>query len=212
MVARFGIDISKWQGNFDIKKAIEKSGVQFAILKIGGADKGLYMDKCFNANYCKCEENDLPKGCYFYGKAKNLDEARKEVDYWLELMKGLKFEYPVFYDVEGTMLNNDVRTLTDIIAYVCQRLEYAGYWCGIYASQSTFTNRVNDSELARYTHWIARWSKQKPKLKYSETQMWQFGGELNYIRTNKVNGITVDQNYCYIDYPTYMKKKKLNGY
>ena len=42
--------------------------------------------------------------------------------------------------------------------------------------------------------------------------MWQFGGETNYIRTNKVAGITIDQDYAYKDYPELMKELGKNGY
>ena len=42
--------------------------------------------------------------------------------------------------------------------------------------------------------------------------MWQFGGETNKIRSNKIAGITCDQNYAYKDYPSIMMQKGLNGY
>ena len=45
----FGIDTSRWQGNFDFKSAKNNEGVDFAIIKAGGADDGLYEDrKCRN--------------------------------------------------------------------------------------------------------------------------------------------------------------------
>ena len=42
--------------------------------------------------------------------------------------------------------------------------------------------------------------------------MWQFGGETNKLRSNKINGQVVDQDYCFVDYPTLIKKNGLNGY
>lgn len=42
--------------------------------------------------------------------------------------------------------------------------------------------------------------------------MWQFGGETNLIRSNKINGQTCDQDYCYVDYPAKIKAVGLNGY
>ena len=42
--------------------------------------------------------------------------------------------------------------------------------------------------------------------------MWQFGGETNKIRTNKVAGVTCDQDYCYKDYPSIMRDYGLNGF
>lgn len=210
---KYGIDISRWQGDFNIDKAKKDEKVQFAIIKIGGADANLYKDRCFDTNYAKCEKANLPKGCYFFGHAMTVSAAKKEVEYWLSLMKGKKFEYPVFYDVEADMLKVDKRTLTNIIKTVMQTLEANGYWAGIYSSSSAYNTKVYDNELAPYTHWVAAWTKSKPVLKSgNETQIWQFGGEVNLIKSNKVNGITVDQNYSYVDYPKIIKAKGLNNY
>ena len=43
----FGIDTSRWQGDFDFKSAKDNEGVDFAIIKAGGADDGLYEDREF---------------------------------------------------------------------------------------------------------------------------------------------------------------------
>ena len=42
--------------------------------------------------------------------------------------------------------------------------------------------------------------------------MWQFGGETNAIRTNKVAGVVCDQNYMLVDYPSKIKAAGLNGF
>lgn len=210
---KLGIDISKWQGDFDIREAMEKHGVEFLILKIAGGDKGLYKDKRFDENYRKACEAFIPTGCYFFGHAMNMDEAEAEVNYWLNLMKGRQFEYPIFYDVEGDMLTLNKRDLTDIIKHVCQRLEDAGYWAGIYASRSAFDNHMFDGELKNFTHWVASWGTKKPVLKSgAQTQLWQFGGETNKLRPNQINGQTVDQDFSFVDFPDIIISKGLNNY
>ena len=109
--------------------------------------------------------------------------------------------------------DNDRATLTGIVKAFCSTMEAAGYWVGIYSSESFFNSKMNDGELTRYSHWIARWGKSKPVLSSgAETQMWQFGGETNLIRSNKINGQTCDQNYCYVDYSAKIKAAGLNGY
>ena len=122
--------------------------------------------------------------------------------------------YPVFYDVEGSMITkNDRNTLTQIVKAFCSAVEAAGYWVGIYSSESFFNSEMNDGELTRYSHWVARWGKSKPAPNSgAETQVWQFGGETNLIRSNKINGQTCDQDYCYVDYPAKIKVAGLNGY
>jgi len=42
--------------------------------------------------------------------------------------------------------------------------------------------------------------------------IWQFGGETNLIRTNKIAGLVCDQNYSFKDYANLIKKKGFNGY
>ena len=213
-IKRFGIDVSHWQGDFDFARAKSKEGVEFAILKAGGGDAGLYKDSKFEANYKKCEECGLPKGAYFYGNAKSVAEAKKEAEYFISILSGKKYEYPVFYDVEGKMISDNNRaTLTEIVKAFCSTMEAAGYWVGIYSSESFFNSEMDDGELIRYSHWVARWGKSKPApTSGAETQMWQFGGETNLIRSNKINGQTCDQDYCYVDYPAKTKAAGLNGY
>ena len=213
-IKRFGIDVSHWQGDFDFARAKSKEGVEFAILKAGGGDAGLYKDSKIEANYKKCEECGLPKGAYFYGNAKSVAEAKKEAEYFISILSGKKYEYPVFYDVEGKMISDNNRaTLTEIVKAFCSTMEAAGYWVGIYSSESFFNSEMDDGELIRYSHWVARWGKSKPApTSGAETQMWQFGGETNLIRSNKINGQTCDQDYCYVDYPAKIKAAGLNGY
>lgn len=210
---KFGIDLSKWQGDFDIAKAKRDSGIEFTIIKCGGGDDGLYRDSQFENTYRKCETSGVDKGTYFYGCALTMEQAEKEANYILGLINGKKFEYPIFYDVEGDMLKLDKRLLTDIVKRVCSIIEGQGYWVGIYASLSTFEDEVYDNELAKYSHWVARWGTVKPTLsKGGETQMWQFGGETNKLRSVYINGVIVDQNYCYVDFPSKIKSACRNGY
>lgn len=209
----FGIDISRWQGDFNVSKAVSDSGVKFAIVKIGGGDSVCYKDREFENNYLKCKDAGIPVGCYFFGQALTKEKAIEEANYWLSLMKGHQFDYPVFYDVEAKMLTLDKRKLTDIVKTVCEVIEKAGYWVGIYSSASHFNNNMYDEELKRYSHWVASWGTTIPVLrKGGATQIWQFGGETNKLRSNKINGQTVDQDYSFINFPSLIKDKKLNGY
>ena len=98
MGKRFGIDVSHWQGDFNFAKAKNNEGVEFAIIKAGGGDAGLYKDSRYEGNYRKCVECGLPKGAYFYGNAKSVADAKKEAEYFISILSGKKYEYPVFYD------------------------------------------------------------------------------------------------------------------
>lgn len=207
----FGIDISAWQGSFDIAKAAKNEGVKFVILKAGGADDGYYKDSQFESNYSKAKSAGISVGAYFFSKALNTSMAKQEAKYFYEqCLKGKTFELPVYLDVENkTQLGIGKTTLTAVIKTWCEAMKSYGFLPGIYSSLSYFSSYMNDSELKDYEHWVAQWST---SCQYPGCGMWQFGGETNYIRSNKVNGQTVDQDYMLKDYPTYIKDSGLNGY
>lgn len=208
----FGIDVSRWQGDFNFKQAMAE-GVQFAILKAGGGDDGLYKDSQFENNYKKCKSLGLPIGAYFFGAAKTVERAQEEADYFLSLLKGKKFEMPVYYDVEGNMLNLNTNLLTDICLTFMDRVESAGWFTGIYGNPYSFNTKIDDERIMHFCHWVAYWATTLPKLNSGmSVGIWQFGGETNKIRTNKVAGVTCDQNYCYVDYPSAIIDLGLNGY
>ena len=82
----------------------------------------------------------------------NCRKRRKEAEYFISILSGKKYEYPVFYDVEGKMItDNDRATLTEIVKAFCSTMEAAGYWVGIYSSESFFNSEMKDGELIRYT-------------------------------------------------------------
>lgn len=211
MAKVFGIDISAWQGDFNISKAASSEGVKFVILKGGGADDGYYKDSKFETFYQRAKSANLNVGAYFFSKALNTDMAKKEAQYFYEnCLKGKQFDLPVYLDVENkTQLGIGKSALTAVIKTWCETMKSYGYLCGIYTSLSYLDSYMNDSELTSYEHWIAQWST---SCQYSGAGMWQFGGETNYIRSNKILGQTIDQDYMLKDYPTYIKTNGLNGY
>ena len=204
----FGIDVSKWQGNFNFKKA-KAEGVQFAILR------GAYStskDVKFEQYYNACKALNLPVGVYHYSMAKSVSEARTEANFLINnVLKGKQFEYPIYMDVEDKVQRDlGKNLLTEIVIAFCDTLEKAGYYVGIYSSGSFFATYMHELKLTKYDKWIAHWSKQcSYKGNYG---MWQFGGETNEIRSNRVAGVVCDQNYALKDYPKIIKEKGLNGY
>lgn len=186
---KWGIDVSKWQGNFDFATA-KKEGVEFAILKAGGGDCGLYKDGKFERNYSECSIRNIPVGAYFFGGAMDTNQALKEAEYFCKLLKDKHFVYKVWYDVEAKMLK--AKNLTTIVITFIERMRAGGFECGIYASESTLKSLCKNQAINNYPHWVAKWTVSKPTI---PTEIWQFGGEVNKIRTNKVAGQVCDQNY-----------------
>ena len=204
---KLGIDISVWQNGFNFDKA-KQQGVEFVILR------GAYAtseDKCFDGFYKQCKEKGLPVGAYHYSMAKTIKEAKNEAKLMISVLSGKQLEYPVYLDVEDksqAKLGKDL--LTSIIKTYCDALEQAGYYVGIYSTYAYLNSYTHIDELAKYDKWIAQWSKKCTcKIDYG---MWQFGGETNMIRSNKIAGVTCDQDYCYKDYPSIIKSAGFNGF
>lgn len=128
----FGIDISHWQGDFNIEQARNERGVKFVIVKAAGADAGKYKDSKFENYYAQCKAIGMPVGAYYYGNAKSVAEAEAEAEHFLSVIAGKQFEFPIYYDVEGNMLNNSRETLTDIVIAFCDKCEKAGYFDLVY--------------------------------------------------------------------------------
>lgn len=206
-MATFGIDVSKWQKGINWDK-VKNEGVKFAMLRGFSKTK----DECFENFYKACKDRNIHVGCYIYVYATTVTEAKSYVQkFYNQCLKGKQFEYPIALDIEDiTLLNKGKTTVTNIIKTMAEYLEDKGFYVVIYSSRSYFNTYMNDDQLTAYDKWIAEWSTQ---CKYDgDYGMWQFGGEINKLRSNKIAGKTVDQNYAYKDYPSIMKKQGLNGY
>lgn len=208
----FGVDISRYQADFDFSKA-KAEGVRFAILKGGGADDGYYIDRKFERNYREAKKEGLPVGVYWFSSALSVEDAKKEAAYFYRnIIAGKQFELPVFIDVETSgMLSLKRSYLTTVVKTFCDEMEDYGCWVGIYSSVSVFKNLFDDDRLQAYTHWVAAWSKSCP-YKKNALGFWQFGGETNLLRSNKVAGVVCDQDYMFRDFPGMIKAAGLNGF
>lgn len=204
---RFGVDISKWDGTPDISK-LKGAGVEFVIAKCAGGDVGLYTDRQWERNYKACKDAGMPVGTYFYSRAYTVAAAISEAQYTIKCLQGKQLEYPVYYDVEDAHQVNALGAslLRQIIEAYCSTLEQAGYYVGIYTWKWVL-DKVN---LPQYDNWVASWTT---ACSMSDPDMWQFGGEVNKIRSVYVAGYgPMDQNYCFRDYPTIIKNAGLNGF
>lgn len=193
-----GIDVSRWQKGFDLNNA-RREGFDTVIIKAGGADGGYYKDSAFEDFYSQSEKNlgSWKVGAYYFGNAFSYEDAQKEASYFIQYLQGKNIQ-KVYYDVEGKMLNQGYTHLTEIIKTFCNTLNDAGYICGIYTSESQFNSRFDDSKMEAYPHWVARYSSTAPKLKSGlPIEIWQYGGSVNYLRSPKIAGTTVDQNIVY---------------
>ena len=198
--ARFGIDVSKYNGIIDWAKAKE-SGVEFAIIRCGyrGSSTGaLVMDPFYEVNINGALDAGVPVGVYFFTQAVNNVEAVEEASAVLNLIGGYKLTYPVFIDTEGAggrgrADNLEVLDRSQIVQTFCETIRNGGYTAGIYASRNWFNNKLDVTKLsADNVTWLAEYDD---KPTYGGTyQLWQ------YSSAGRVNGIegNVDMNISYL--------------
>ena len=197
-----GIDVSFYQSQVDWN-ALD---VDFAIIKAGQKD---YTDPKFEQHYKGATDAGIPIGAYWFGEAKTVEEARKEADCFIERLRGKKFPYPVYYDVEEGMLKTDAKTLTAIVKAFLERMEAAGFWAGLYMSGCPMHDMIDSSVLKRYALWVADTRGVQPSTYLGAPYgMWQYSWK------GSVSGINgdVDMDYAYVDYPAKIKERGLNGF
>ena len=197
-----GIDVSFYQSQIDWA-ALD---VDFAIIKAGQKD---YTDPKFEQHYKGATDAGIPIGAYWFCEAKTVAEAQKEAECFIERLRGKKFAYPVYYDVEEGMLKTDAKTLTAIVKAFLERMEAAGFWAGLYMSGCPMHDMIDSSVLKRYALWVADTRGVQPSTYLGVPYgMWQYSWKGN------ITGIKgdVDLDHCYVDYPTQIKAKGLNGY
>lgn len=202
-----GVDISEYQKGMDFPRLMA-DGAKFAILR--GGD-GWYKDKCFDEFYTAAKGNGLPVGAYWFSRATTEAAAKEEaLDFYNRCLKDRQFELPVYMDVEADKLRYLGKvTLTKVIKAWCDTLRELDFCVGIYTNTSWLNNYLDYSKLEGVELWHAQWSTVEPS---SDHGVWQFGGETNYLRSNKMGGMVVDQNLMSKDYPKIIKEAGLNGY
>ena len=212
----FGIDISSYQSDIDLKK-VKDEGVNFVMIRAGytGYSDGVSkrVDDCFFKHYKNCKDNNLMVGAYWFSRATTYEQGRSEAEFmYNNCLKDKLFEYPIAIDVEDSYYQSKAGRdkVTEAIKGFCEYLESKKYYVCIYANSNWFKNYIDTDKLNRYDKWIANWGYSKPESPVCG--IWQFGGETNKIISNKICGMVVDQDYAYYDYPSIIKNKKLNGF
>lgn len=197
-----GIDVSVYQGTIDWAK-VSKSGVDFAIIRAGYrgyGDKGVLVeDSMFSKNVLGAKTNKIDIGIYFYTQAINVEEAKEEAKFVVNLIKkyGIDVKYPIAIDTElsptGTGRADSIskEKRTEIVKAFCETIKQLGYKPMVYASKYWLYDNLNVQQISQYDTWLAHYTD-KTDYKYSYT-MWQ------YTSTGKIDGITgnVDKSYCY---------------
>lgn len=205
-----GIDISYYQKGIDLKK-VKQAGYRFVILRAGytGISSGTQkaVDSAFNGFYKAAKSAGLGVGAYWYSCANSYAKGKAEAEFMINhCLKGKKFEYPIYIDVEEKRWQTVGKTAVgNAIKGFCETMEKHGYYAGFYTSSAFLRAYIDSGIVKPYDLWCAQWSSVKPSpgRKFG---MWQ------YTDSGKVAGHRVDADIAYKDYPKIIKANGLNGF
>ena len=196
-----GIDVSYHQEEINWSQVAKEK--YFVIIRAG---RGRSADVNWEKNYAGAKKAGLKVGAYWYTYASSEKDAEDDAYIILKILKGKKFEWPIYYDIEENSIFQ--AGIEDIIAHkFCQILENNNYYCGIYSNSANLTVNFKGTAKKTYTVWVAHWHSKKPSYK-GKYEVWQTrdNGTCPGIKKG------VDEDIGYTDFEKIMKEKGKNGF
>lgn len=192
-----GIDVSQWQGNIDWQE-VKGAGVQFAMLRAGYGRNNL--DTKFHRNAQRAIAAGIPIGLYWFSYALNVEMARREAQYAVEVAKKYKITWPIAYDLEYDTVSYAVKNgvaitkslATQMAIAFCEEIKRLGYIPMVYTNLD-YLNRYFDRSKLPYDLWYAQYAS---TASVADKEIWQYSSK------GSVPGIAgnVDMNHGYKDY------------
>lgn len=204
------IDLSYWNEIYSWDDIGDST--KGVILRLGYRGTGnhvIYYDNMFATRYNYAKKQGLHVGCYFFSAALTTAEAEEEADYVIKTLKDNKcqMDMPIYFDMETDgQVSLSQANCTKVARAFCDKITKSGYYAGIYCNKYFARDELYADQLKDVTFWIAEYGS---SCTYDGNYgMWQ------YTEYGTLPGISerVDKNYCYYDYPTYIKNNGLNGY
>ncbi len=153
-----GITVTKYQntaGMIDWRQ-VAVSQISFAMVRLGYYDD---PDPYFKENMTGAQKAGIDTGVCFYGDAHDVESARREARYVLDIVKEYRVSYPIAYDVESEELLESGLTkdqITEQVGAFCKVIEDAGYKAVIFGSNDWLTKHMDTKELP-YDIWYSRY-------------------------------------------------------
>lgn len=183
------VDVSTFQQTIDWSQ-VKQDGIVGAMIRAGHGFGT--VDNQYRANVTGCENNGIPYGMYHYSYATNIEDAKKEAEFFINNAKGTSPSYPLAMDVEeASQAAMGKQALTAMILAFCDVVKAAGYQPMLYTNLNWATNYIDMSQIdnADIRVWIAQYNT---TLDYKGNYfLWQ------YTSSGRVAGISanVDLNY-----------------
>ena len=178
--ARFGIDVSEFQGVIDWTR-VRDAGVEFVYVRAGYrgyANGKLKEDGMVRQNVTGARKAGLDVGVYFYSQAINAREAVEEAEFVLGILEGLDINLPVAIDIEKSEAEN-ARTKdltgtdwTVIATAFSERIKKAGRTPMVYGNREAFEEKLERQSFPEARTWFAYYSF--PLKKRTSFDIWQY--------------------------------------
>lgn len=196
-----GIDISKWNGNWDAVKA-KAAGAAFVFIK---ASQATFTDPRFLVNWQKAKDAGLLRGAYHY-----LDytkPARDQADYYANLLDADRGELAPVVDYEQRRTDNNVGAARLALRDFLEQLKARGYTPTIYTAPA-FWSAYGSTDVywQQYRLWVAHYTTADAPTVPAPWKTWTFwqytakgdgptyGTESYNVDMNRFNG-TLEELY-----------------
>ena len=192
-----GVDISYCQQGLNFA-ALKAEGIKFALIRAG---HGLKADTLFETNTRGVAAEGIKFGFYWFCESNTVAGVRAEAAKCISMLGtwNTNQEYPVFFDLEDVALVKGMskQAVSDLAIAFCSALNAAGYYAGIYTNPDWLDNRYDKLMLLnKYDIWLAHWTYNENKDSNRD-----YGQTIHQWGIVKIDGMDVDADNCYIDYP-----------
>ena len=165
-----GVDISKWDGNWDPARA-KAAGAEFAFIK---ASQAAYTDPLFVANWQKAKDAGLLRSAYHYLDYSRL--GRDQADYFAGLLDADRGELPPTVDFEQRGPNvSAAQALTCLRDFTAQLKARGCARIILYTSASYWKEfGEKNSSWAQYPLWLADYNSKDAAPAPAPWTTWTF--------------------------------------
>ncbi|MCR5108202.1 MAG: glycoside hydrolase family 25 protein [Lachnospiraceae bacterium] len=210
-ISHLGVDLSYHQNAINWDEL--ENAVDFVMLRCGYrgySEGGLVEDEKFREYAKECNDRGIPLGVYFYTQSITVEEAVKEAEFTLDLIKDYELSYPVAYDTEYVVdetartrvneISDELRS--EMAVAFCERIKEEGYYPMIYASENWIRRNLIADMIQEYDLWAPQYLDENDFM-YDFT-IWQ------YTESGYIPGISteVDLDISMVDYADFVPKMR----
>ena len=194
-----GIDLSTWNDVYDYTKLLKDQ--DFVMIRAGFGFNT--VDNRMNKHIAGCKNNKKPYGFYWFSYAMDVESAKKEAKFFVDLIKDISNPVlPLYFDWEyasddyarkhGVTVTSAM--LKNMAVAFCNEVKNAGYKAGVYCNPDYVVRYYGSPDWFTengLSLWLAQWGA----VSSYTCDIWQYSerGSLSGVSGN------VDLDLCYLD-------------